>query len=125
MTVVIDRTKPPSAVGNNPGPVSAAALARRKAGRGGGLYQPRVPIYPKLAHGKWRTIKWLMLIATLGVYWIVPWIRWDRPGGLPRPGGAGRLHRPPVLLLLHPALAAGGLLHHRPAGDGRALACSW
>jgi cytochrome c oxidase accessory protein FixG len=83
MTVVIDRTTPPSAVGNNPGPVSAAALARRKAGRGGGLYQPRVPIYPKLAHGKWRTIKWLMLIATLGVYWIVPWIRWDRPGGLP------------------------------------------
>ncbi len=83
MTVVIDRTTPPSAVGNNPGPVSAAALARRKAGRGGGLYQPRVPIYPKLAHGKWRTIKWLMMIATLGVYWIVPWIRWDRPGDLP------------------------------------------
>ncbi|MBI5939750.1 MAG: cytochrome c oxidase accessory protein CcoG [Caulobacterales bacterium] len=83
MTVVIDRTTPPSAASNSPGPVSAAALARRKAGRGGGLYQPRVPIYPKLVHGKWRTIKWLMLIATLGVYYVVPWIRWERPGLLP------------------------------------------
>ncbi|CAN1571835.1 NapH Polyferredoxin [Caulobacteraceae bacterium] len=83
MTVVIDRTTPPSAAGNSPGPVSAAALARRKADQGGGLYKKRVPIYPKLVHGKWRTIKWAMLIATLAVYWIVPWIRWERPGLLP------------------------------------------
>ena len=83
MTVVIDRTTPPSAAGNSPGPVSAAALARRKADQGGGLYKKRVPIYPKLVHGKWRTIKWAVLIATLAVYWIVPWIRWERPGLLP------------------------------------------
>ena len=61
----------------------AAALARRKADQGGGLYQKRVPIYPKLVHGKWRTIKWAMLIATLAVYYVVPWIRWTRPGDLP------------------------------------------
>jgi len=83
MTVVIDRTTPPSAADNSPGPVSAAALARRKADQGGGLYKKRVPIYPKLVHGKWRTIKWAMLIVTLAVYWIVPWIRWERPGLLP------------------------------------------
>ncbi len=82
MTVVIDRTTPPSAA-KSPGPVSAAALARRKAGQGGGLYQKRPPIYPKLVHGKWRTIKWAMLIATLAVYYVVPWIRWTRPGELP------------------------------------------
>lgn len=82
MTVVIDRTTPPSAA-KSPGPVSAAALARRKADQGGGLYKKRVPIYPKLVHGKWRTIKWAMLIATLAVYYIVPWIRWTRPGDLP------------------------------------------
>ena len=82
MTVVIDRTTPPSAA-KSPGPVSAAALARRKADQGGGLYKKRVPIYPKLVHGKWRTIKWAMLIATLAIYYVTPWIRWDRPGALP------------------------------------------
>jgi len=82
MTVVIDRTTPPSAA-KSPGPVSAAALARRKAGRGGGLYQKRAPIYPKLVHGKWRTIKWALLVAMLAVYYVVPWIRWERPGALP------------------------------------------
>lgn len=83
MTVVIDRTKSPNPDGG-PGPVSAAAAARRKAGGGdGGLYKPRTPIYPKLVHGRWRMIKWALLVATLAVYYIVPWIRWERPGALP------------------------------------------
>ena len=82
MTVVIDRTKSPNP--DAPGPVSAAAAARRKAGGGdGGLYKPRTPIYPKLVHGRWRMIKWALLVATLAVYYIVPWIRWERPGALP------------------------------------------
>ena len=77
MTVVIDRDRRPGG-----GPVSAAAAVRAKDKRGG-LYKPRVPIYPKLVKGRWRTIKWLLLIATLAVYYITPWIRWDRPGALP------------------------------------------
>jgi len=82
VTVVIDRTKSPNP--DAPGPVSAAAAARRKAGGGdGGLYKPRTPIYPKLVHGRWRMIKWALLVATLAVYYIVPWIRWERPGALP------------------------------------------
>ncbi len=83
MTVVIDRTKgqPARAAGE---PVSAAARVRAKAARGGGLYQPRVPIYPKLVHGRWRAIKWAMLILTLTIYWVTPWIRWARPNGLPQ-----------------------------------------
>jgi cytochrome c oxidase accessory protein FixG len=83
VTVVIDRTRSPNPDGA-PGPVSAAAAARRKAGEGGGsLYKPRTPIYPKLVHGRWRMIKWALLVATLAVYYIVPWIRWERPGALP------------------------------------------
>ena len=66
-----------------PGPQSAAERARAKAKGTGGLYQPRVPIYPKLVHGKWRRIKWALLIATLAVYYVTPWIRWERPGALP------------------------------------------
>ncbi|MDB5440675.1 MAG: Polyferredoxin, partial [Caulobacteraceae bacterium] len=76
MVTVIDRKGPTSSV-------SAAAQLRAKSQRGG-LYKPRTPIYPKLVHGKWRRIKWLMLIVTLMVYYITPWIRWHRPAGLPQ-----------------------------------------
>ena len=83
MTVVIDRTTPRNPT-DGKDPVSVAAAARKKASSGGdGLYKPRVPIYPKLAHGRWRTIKWALLTAMMAIYYIVPWIRWERPGTLP------------------------------------------
>ncbi|RAN37535.1 cytochrome c oxidase accessory protein CcoG [Hyphomonas pacifica] len=47
------------------------------------LYAKRRQIYPKLAHGKFRTIKWIVMALTLGAYYIVPWIRWDRGEGIP------------------------------------------
>ncbi|HXI87800.1 MAG TPA: cytochrome c oxidase accessory protein CcoG [Parvularculaceae bacterium] len=53
------------------------SAARRK------LYAARVPIYPKLAHGFYRRLKWIVLGATLGVYYILPWIRWSRGPGMP------------------------------------------
>lgn len=82
MTVVINRVpKPP---GETADPVSAAERLRRKSGDGPGLYKPRTPIYPKLVHGQWRRIKWALLIATLAVYYVTPWIRWHRPDGLPQ-----------------------------------------
>jgi len=83
VTVVIDRTKPPEPPSGAAGPVSAAERVRQK-GSGGGLYKARVPIYPKLVHGRWRAIKWAVLIATLAVYYVTPWIRWHRPEGLPQ-----------------------------------------
>jgi len=81
MTVVIDRVTRPQAARHD-GPVSAAERVRQKT-PGGGLYKPRTPIYPKLVHGRWRAIKWALLIATLGIYYVTPWIRWERPGALP------------------------------------------
>jgi len=47
------------------------------------LYKSREPIYPKLAHGKFRTIKWAVMIVTLGIYYGLPWLRWDRGATLP------------------------------------------
>jgi len=47
------------------------------------LYAPRVKIYPKRAHGRFRTIKWIVMAVTLGIYYLVPWIRWDRGPYLP------------------------------------------
>jgi cytochrome c oxidase accessory protein FixG len=81
VVTVIER-KP--AKGQGSGPISVAASTRAKAGATTGLYKPRTPIYPKLAHGRWRTIKWALLIATLAVYYITPWLRWHRPAGAPQ-----------------------------------------
>ncbi|MCP5382962.1 MAG: cytochrome c oxidase accessory protein CcoG [Kordiimonadaceae bacterium] len=47
------------------------------------LYAPRKKIFPQRAKGKFRTIKWFMMLFTLGIYYITPWIRWDRGEGMP------------------------------------------
>ena len=79
MTIIIDRTRDRSA---KTAPVSVAEKQREK-NRPQGLYKARVPIYPKLVNGRWRWIKWALLIVMLAIYYITPWIRWDRPGALP------------------------------------------
>jgi cytochrome c oxidase accessory protein FixG len=84
MATEIDRTVPHETAARA-GPVSVAASARARANRGGGgLYKPRTPIYPKLVHGRWRAIKWALLIATLSIYYVTPWLRWHRPGAAPQ-----------------------------------------
>jgi cytochrome c oxidase accessory protein FixG len=47
------------------------------------LYASRQAIHPKRAHGTFRTLKWAVMIVTLGVYYILPWVRWDRGPDLP------------------------------------------
>lgn len=47
------------------------------------LFQKRVKIFPKRVRGKFRTIKWVWLWTLLGIYYITPWIRWDRGPGVP------------------------------------------
>ncbi len=47
------------------------------------LYKKRERIYPKLAHGRFRKVKWVVLFSTLGIYYLLPWIRWDRGLGQP------------------------------------------
>jgi cytochrome c oxidase accessory protein FixG len=42
------------------------------------FYKKRVPIYPKLVHGAFRRLKWVVLAITLAIYYAAPWIRWDR-----------------------------------------------
>lgn len=81
MPTLIDNTRPKP---DSRTTISAAARAKGRGDAKGGLYKPREPIYPKLVHGRWRTVKWAMLIATLAVYYVLPWIRWARPGGLPQ-----------------------------------------
>jgi cytochrome c oxidase accessory protein FixG len=42
-----------------------------------------VRIYPKAVTGTFRRIKWVALIVLLGIYYVVPWLRWDRGPGVP------------------------------------------
>jgi cytochrome c oxidase accessory protein FixG len=50
---------------------------------GESLYASRVKVYSKRAHGRFRTVKWIVMAVTLGIYYLVPWIRWDRGPSLP------------------------------------------
>ncbi|MEL7011765.1 MAG: cytochrome c oxidase accessory protein CcoG [Pseudomonadota bacterium] len=47
------------------------------------LYAAREPIFPRDVKGKFRRLKWAILVVTLGIYYSVPWIRWDRGPELP------------------------------------------
>lgn len=47
------------------------------------LYAPRTKVYPRAVSGKWRNIKWATLVLLLGLYYVVPWLRWDRGPGAP------------------------------------------
>ena len=42
------------------------------------LYAPRRKIFPKRATGTFRRFKWLVMAITLGIYYLTPWLRWDR-----------------------------------------------
>ena len=42
------------------------------------LYEKRKKIFPKRAEGRFRQFKWLVMLITLGIYYLTPWIRWDR-----------------------------------------------
>ncbi|MHA1536231.1 MAG: cytochrome c oxidase accessory protein CcoG, partial [Alphaproteobacteria bacterium] len=45
------------------------------------FYANRVRVYPKSVKGTFRKVKWAVLGVLLTIYYVVPWIRWDRGGG--------------------------------------------
>lgn len=44
----------------------------------GPLYEKREFVHNKRIDGPFRRFKWFMMIVTLGIYYITPWLRWDR-----------------------------------------------
>ncbi|MDX5593216.1 cytochrome c oxidase accessory protein CcoG [Pseudovibrio sp. SPO723] len=40
-------------------------------------------VYPQAVKGRFRTIKWAILFVTLGIYYFLPFVRWDRGAGAP------------------------------------------
>ena len=49
----------------------------------GPLYEKRRKVYPQSVHGPFRRIKWAILCVTLGTYYLLPFVRWNRGPGLP------------------------------------------
>jgi polyferredoxin len=47
------------------------------------LYAGRVKVHPMGIDGFYRKLKWVLLGVFLGVYYLVPWIRWDRGPNAP------------------------------------------
>ncbi|QRM55767.1 cytochrome c oxidase accessory protein CcoG [Sinorhizobium sp. BG8] len=47
------------------------------------LYEKRKKIFPKRAEGQFRRFKWIVMFITLGIYYLTPWMRWDRGAHAP------------------------------------------
>jgi len=43
------------------------------------LYQKRIPIFPRSVKGTFRSLKYGILILAYGIYFLLPWVRWERP----------------------------------------------
>jgi len=49
----------------------------------GPLYQSSKKVYPQKISGPYRRAKWIILIACLAVYYLLPFVRWNRGPNLP------------------------------------------
>ena len=49
----------------------------------GPLYAPHAKVYPQSVSGVFRNIKWTLMAFCLGVYYLLPFVRWDRGPGAP------------------------------------------
>jgi cytochrome c oxidase accessory protein FixG len=49
----------------------------------GPLYAPHAKVYPQSVSGAFRNIKWALMAFCLGIYYLLPFVRWDRGPGAP------------------------------------------
>ena len=47
------------------------------------LFEGRDPVFPQRVSGWFRRFKWWLMSFTLAIYYLTPWIRWDRGANLP------------------------------------------
>ena len=47
------------------------------------LFESRRKVFPQKIDGTFRRLKWLVMIIALGVYYTLPWLRWDRGPNAP------------------------------------------
>jgi cytochrome c oxidase accessory protein FixG len=44
----------------------------------GPLFEKRRKVFPRQIDGPFRRLKWLIMAVTLTIYYVTPWLRWDR-----------------------------------------------
>ncbi|MBU3079363.1 cytochrome c oxidase accessory protein CcoG [Sphingomonas quercus] len=54
------------------------AHPERPGGRRAGLYARRPDIFPRKIDGRFRRLKWAIMVITLAIYYVTPWLRWNR-----------------------------------------------
>lgn len=42
------------------------------------LFEARRKVFPRRIDGTFRRLKWAIMAATLAIYYVTPWLRWDR-----------------------------------------------
>lgn len=47
------------------------------------LFAPSKKVYPQSVSGPFRRAKWMILVVCLGIYYLLPFLRWDRGPNLP------------------------------------------
>ena len=47
------------------------------------LYAKREPIFPKRVQGRFRNLKWIVMAVALTIYYVMPWLRWERGPAMP------------------------------------------
>jgi cytochrome c oxidase accessory protein FixG len=47
------------------------------------FFKAQQVVHPRAVTGRYRTLKWLVMAVLLGIYYLTPWIRWDRGEGVP------------------------------------------
>ncbi len=69
-----------AALGSTPAPKPASDPApETDAGfMGSALYEKGKTVHNKRIDGPFRRFKWLVMLVTLGIYYVTPWLRWDR-----------------------------------------------
>ena len=61
---------------NKPQTISRPAAGQ--AGQPQDLYVKHEPVFNKRIDGKFRRLKWAVMVVTLTIYYVTPWLRWDR-----------------------------------------------
>jgi polyferredoxin len=49
----------------------------------GPLFAATRKVYPQSVSGPYRRTKWIILVLCLGIYYLLPFLRWDRGPNLP------------------------------------------
>jgi cytochrome c oxidase accessory protein FixG len=77
MNASVDQKKAARAPGGAPGRVDDDPVEAVR------FFADRVRVYPKRVRGPIRRAKWAILFFCLTLYYLLPWVRWDRGPGAP------------------------------------------